>query len=190
MPACSSMPAIFEPMGLYRRPSSSGYPPGVLCYQVFDLSQVCFPPPVLANGSSPATLFLFWRRASHSITPHAASARPGTASAPSLVPPTRSELFPRACARESNPCEKRRDFLVLPSASCSATPQKSRPNPQQTNSHASLQSTCQPRALHMTRIASRTARECLRTASAPFFLCASDPLGIRPRGRHTGMKTE
>ena len=62
LPACSSMPAIFEPMGLYRRPSSSGYPPGVLCYQVFDLSQVCFSPPVLANGSSPATLFLFWRR--------------------------------------------------------------------------------------------------------------------------------
>ena len=29
-----------------------------------------------------------------------------------------------------NPCEKRRGFLVLPSASCSATPQKSRPKPQ------------------------------------------------------------
>ena len=61
------------------------------------------------------------RFASHSIAPHAASARPGTASAPSLVPPTRSELFPRAFALEANPCEKRRGFLVLPSASCSAT---------------------------------------------------------------------
>ena len=39
------------------------------------------------------------------------------------------------------------------------------------HSHASLQSTCQLRALHMTRIASRTARACLGTASAPFFLC-------------------
>ena len=168
MPACSSMPAIFEPMGLYRRPSSSGYPPGVLCYQVFDLSQVCFSPPVLANGSSPATLFLFWRRASHSITPHAASARPGTASAPSLVPPTRSELFPRASAREANPCEKRRGFLVLPSASCSATRSRADPSLNR-HSHASLQSTCQPRALHMTRIASRPARACLGTAQRLFF---------------------
>ena len=38
-------------------------------------------------------------------------------------------------------------------------------------SHASLQSNCQPRALHMTRIASRTARACLGTVSAPFVWC-------------------
>ena len=73
------------------------------------------------------------RFASHSLAPHAASARPGTASVPSSVPPTRSYLCPRADARESNPCEKRRGFLVLPSASCSATPQSSRPKPQQTD---------------------------------------------------------
>ena len=58
------------------------------------------------------------------------------------------------------------------------------------HSHARLQSTRQPRALHMTRIASRTARACLGTASAPSFFGVSDPLGIRPQGRHTGMKTE
>ena len=128
------------------------------------------------------------RFASHSIAPQAASASPGTASARSLVLPTSSEICPRAYVRESNPCEKRRGFLVLPSASCSATPQRSRPKPQQTDSHASLQSTCQPRALHMTRIASRTARACLGTASAPsFFFGVSDPLGILPQGRHTGM---
>ena len=57
-------------------------------------------------------------------------------------------------------------------------------------SHASLQSTCQPRALHMTRIASRTARACLGTASSTLCFCASDPRGIRPQGGHTGMKTE
>ena len=38
-------------------------------------------------------------------------------------------------------------------------------------SHTSLQSTCQPRAVHMTRIASRTARACFGNASARFFLC-------------------
>ena len=58
---------------------------------------------------------------------------------------------------------------------CSATPQRSRPKPPQTDmfapSHASLQSNCQPRALHMTRIASRTARACLGTVSAPFVWC-------------------
>ena len=39
------------------------------------------------------------------------------------------------------------------------------------HSHASLQSTCQPRALHMTRIASRPARACLGTAQHLFFRC-------------------
>ena len=42
------------------------------------------------------------------------------------------EICPRAYVRELNPCDKRRGFLVLPSASCSATPQRSRPKPQQT----------------------------------------------------------
>ena len=61
------------------------------------------------------------RFASHSIAPQAASASPGTASAPSLVLPTSSELRPRAHVRDSNPCEIRQGFLVLPPASCSAT---------------------------------------------------------------------
>ena len=83
------------------------------------------------------------RFASHSIAPRAASASPGTASAPSfMVLPTSSELCPRAYVRESNPYDKSRSFLVLPSASCSATPQRSRPKPQQPDmfapSHASL----------------------------------------------------
>ena len=43
--------------------------------------------------------------------------------------------------------------------------------------HASLQSNCQPRALHMTSIASRLARACLGIDSA-FFSGASDPLRI------------
>ena len=48
------------------------------------------------------------RFASHSIAPQAASASPGTASAPSLVLPTSSELCPRAYVRESNPSVKAR----------------------------------------------------------------------------------
>ena len=111
------------------------------------------------------------RFASHNIAPQAASASPGTASAPSLVLPTSSEI----CPRESNPCENRRGFLVLPSASCSATPQRSRPKPPQPDmfapGHASLLSFCQPRALHMTSVASHTARVCLGTVSAPLFWC-------------------
>ena len=72
------------------------------------------------------------RFASHSIAPRAASASPGTASAPSfMVLPTSSELCPRAYVRESNLCDKRRGLLVLLSASCSATPRWSRPKPQQ-----------------------------------------------------------
>ena len=63
--------------------------------------------------------------------------------------------------------------MVLPSASCSATQQRRRPKPPHTDvfapGHASLQSNCQPRALHMTSIASRLARACLGTDSALFF---------------------
>ena len=47
-----------------------------------------------------------------------------------LVLPTSSELCPRADVRESNPCDLRPGLLVLPSASCSATPQRSRLKPQ------------------------------------------------------------
>ena len=112
------------------------------------------------------------RFASHRIAPQAASASPGTTSAPSLVLPTSSEICPRAHARESDPCEKRRGLFFLPSASCPATPQRSRPKPPQTDmfapGHASLQSNCQSRALHMTRIALRTARAYIGTVSAPF----------------------
>ena len=70
------------------------------------------------------------RFASHSIAPQAASASLGTASAPSWGLPTSSELCPRAYVRESNPCDKRPGFLVLPSVSCSATLQRGRPKPQ------------------------------------------------------------
>ena len=115
------------------------------------------------------------RFASHSIAPRAASASPGTASATSLVVPTSSEICPRAYVRESNPCDKRRCFLVLPSASCSATPQRRQPKPQQPDmsapGDASLLSICQPRALHLTSIVSLAARACLGTVSAPFFRC-------------------
>ena len=133
------------------------------------------------------------RFASYSIPPQAASASPGSASAPSLVLPTSAEICPRGHAGESDPCEKRRGILVLPSASCSANPQRSRPKPPQTDmfapGHASLQSNCQPRALHMTSFASRTP-EHVSVLSQHFCFCASDPLGIIPQGRHTGMKTE
>ena len=54
------------------------------------------------------------RFASHSIASQAASASPGTASAPSSVPPTSSEICPRAHVRESNRCEKRRSFFSCP----------------------------------------------------------------------------
>ena len=80
--------------------------------------------------------------ASHSIASHAASARPGTASAPSSVPPTRSDLCPRADARESNPCENSNPAEVPTQASTNR------------HSHASLQSTRQPRALACSPLAS------------------------------------
>ena len=89
--------------------------------------------------------------------------------------PTCSEKCPRTHVRESDPYEKRRGFLVLPSASCSATPQRSQPKPPQRDmfapGHASLLSFCEPRALHVTSIPSRTARACLGTVSAPFLWC-------------------
>ena len=59
-----------------------------------------------------------------------------------------------------------------------------KPNQASTNrhSHASLQSTCQPRALHMTRIASRTARACLGTAQhLLFFLVLQTRPDLGPR---------
>ena len=139
--------------------------------------------PIRASTSRPARSALSQhaltlpasRFASHSIARQAASASPGTASAPSLVLPTSSEICPRAYVRESNPCDKKRGFLVLLSASCSATPQRSRPKRQQPDvlaaGHVSLLSFCQPRALHMTSIASCAARACLGTVSALFLWC-------------------
>ena len=47
--------------------------------------------------------------------------------------------------------------------------------------HASLQPNCQPRALYMTSIASRTARACLGTVSAPFFLVLPTDSELCPR---------
>ena len=49
------------------------------------------------------------------------------------------------------------------------------------HSHASLQSACQPRALHKTRIASRTARACLGTAQHFFFLVLQTCPDLGPR---------
>ena len=101
------------------------------------------------------------------------------------APDQLGDICPRAYVRESNPCDKRRGFLVLPSASCSATPQRSRPNPQQLDmfapGDASLLSFCQPRALHITSIASRAARACLGTVSAPFFLLLPTGSELCPR---------
>ena len=71
--------------------------------------------------------------------------------------------------------DERSGMLVLPSASCSATPQRRQPKPQQPDmsapGDASLLSICQPRALHLTSIVSLAARACLGTVSAPFFRC-------------------
>ena len=92
-----------------------------------------------------------------------------------LVLPTSSEICPRAYVRESNPRDKRRGLLVLPSASCSATPQRSRPKPQQPHPfaprYASTLYICRPRTPHFTSIAPRAASACLGTVSAPLFWC-------------------
>ena len=163
----------------------------LLCNPAEEPTQASTTRPARSAPSQHAVILPASRFASHSIAPQAASASPGTASAPSLVLSTSSDLCPRAYVWESNPCDKRRGFLVLPSASCSATPQRSRPKPQQPDmfapSHASLLSICQPRALHLTSIAPRAARACLGTVSEPLF-GASDRLGIVPRGRHTGTR--
>ena len=88
--------------------------------------------------------------------------------------------------------DKRPGLMVLHSASCSATLQRSRPKPQQPDlfapHYASMLYICQPRALHFTSTALRAARASFGTASAPFF-GASDQLRIMPQGRHTGIET-
>ena len=86
--------------------------------------------------------------------------------------------------------DKRPDLLVLHSASCSATLQRSRPKPQQPDlfapRYASMLYICQLRVLHFTSTALRAASASRATASAPPF-CTSDQLGIMPQGRHTGI---
>ena len=66
-------------------------------------------------------------------------------------------------------------MLVLTSASCSATLQRSRPKPQQPDlfapRYASMLYICQPRAPHFTSNAPRAASACLGTVSALFFWC-------------------
>ena len=100
--------------------------------------------------------------------------------------------MPQAYVRESNSCDKRRGFLVLPPTSCSATPQSSRPKPQQIDvfapGHASLLSICQPRALHLTSIAPRAARACLGTVSAPFFFVLPTDSELCPRAGILGSR--
>ena len=106
--------------------------------------------------------------ASNSIAPRAASASPGTASAPSfMVLPTSSELCPRAYVRESNSCDKRRGLLVLPSASCSATLQRSRPKPQQPDLFVRATPACCTFASLKLRILLATLREQLAQVSVP-----------------------
>ena len=88
--------------------------------------------------------------------------------------------------------DKRPDLLVLHSASCSATLQRSRPKPHQPDMfaprYASTLCIGQLRALHFTSTALRAASASLGTTSAPFF-GASDQLGIMPQGRHIGIET-
>ena len=71
--------------------------------------------------------------------------------------------------------DKRPGLLVLPSASCSATPQRSRPKPPQPDlfapRYASMMYICRPRAPHFTSITPRAASACLGTVSAPLFWC-------------------
>ena len=50
-----------------------------------------------------------------------------------LALPTSSHLCPRAYILESNPRDKSPGLLFLPSASCSATPQRSRSKPKQSD---------------------------------------------------------
>ena len=109
------------------------------------------------------------RFASHSIAPQAAIASPGTASAPSLVLPTSSEICPRAHERESE-AKRGEAFWSCPLPVAQQPRRRADPSLNR-HSHASLQSTCQPRALHMTRTASRPARACLGTAQHLFSRC-------------------
>ena len=96
-----------------------------------------------------------------------------------LVLPTSSELCPRAYVRESNPCDKRRGLLVLLSASCSATLQRSRDlfAPR----YASILYNCQPLAPRFTSIDPRAASACLGTASAPLFFVLPTSSELCPR---------
>ena len=76
-------------------------------------------------------------------------------------------------------------LLVLPSASCSATLQRSRPRPQQPDlfapRHASMLYISQPRALHFTSTAPRATSASLGTASAPFFWVLPTSSELCPR---------
>ena len=145
-----------------------------------------FPPPFWLMALRPPPFFCFGEE---HLT---ASLRTQQAHAP--VPPLHHlwclrPARPRACARESNPCEKRRGFLVLPSASCSATPQKSRPKPQQTwprQLAVHLPASCSAYDSHRFAYSQSMSRYRLST----FFFGASDPPGIRPQARRTGMNTE
>ena len=84
-------------------------------------------------------------------------------------------LCPKAYILESKPRDKRPGLLVLTSASCSATLQRSRPKPQQPDlfapRYASMLYICQPRAPHFTSNAPRAASACLGTVPALFFWC-------------------
>ena len=71
--------------------------------------------------------------------------------------------------------DKRPGLLVLPSASCSATPQKRRTKRQPADLFAprypSMLYMCQPRASHFPINAPRAASACLGTVSAPVYSC-------------------
>ena len=91
---------------------------------------------------------------------------------------------PRACARESNPCEKEARLFGPALCQLLSNPAEE-PTQASTNrhSHASLQSTSQPRDLHMTHIASRTARACLGTAQHLFVFWCFTPARTWARRR-------
>ena len=112
------------------------------------------------------------RFASHSIAPHAASA-PRYRLCTIFGASDPLGIISQGIRTGSEPLRK--EARLLGPALCQLVAQQPAAEPTQAStnrhSHASLQSTCQPRALHMTRIASRPARACLGTAQHLFFRC-------------------
>ena len=81
--------------------------------------------------------------------------------------------------------DKRPGLLVLPSASCRATLQRSRPKPQQPDLfaplYASMLQICQPRALHFTSTSSASTQRTSRYRLCTFFFVLQASPGLCPR---------